>query len=96
MLRMSMSTPCSIQGHLKLIRDPLYYGLGFYTDVDGVEWDVYGVFGGGFTKDGKSFIQARPVDNHVIYDTSTDVGCQGYSACWKPYTFEVVKDGKVN
>ena len=74
---------------LKLKRNPLMHGLGYYEDQDGKQWDVRCVIGASFTKDNKPYINARPVDNSPYYSTGND-GHQHGSHTWKPYYFEVI------
>ena len=66
---------------LKLTRNPSYYGLGHYTDVDGVIWDVHSIFG--------NVLNARPVDNSPYYSTANDGHSFGNHE-WIPYFYEVI------
>lgn len=81
MFNLTYSTPCKIQGHLKLKRSPMYYGVGIYEDIHGTRWDVWGVI--------NDIVLARPVDGCSRYSTSFD--SNGYSISWKPYTYEPMK-----
>ncbi len=75
---------------LKLKANPLMHGLGHYEDQEGKQWDVRCVIGGAFTKDGKPYINARPVDvNNPYYSTGTDGHQHGFHT-WKPYYFEII------
>lgn len=75
---------------LKLKRNPLMHGLGYYEDQDGKQWDVRCVIGASFTKENKPYINARQVDiNNPFYSTATNghqYGCHE----WNPYYFEVI------
>lgn len=87
MFRLSYSRPCEIQGTLKLKKDPAYYGLGYYEDIDGVEWDVHSVR----MKNGQTFVNACPVKQLHPYltDTSGDIPCN-YEQSWLPYRVQVI------
>ena len=65
--------------------NPFWQGLGTYTDIRGRRWDVHGVIGVGE----KPYIQARPIDDHVMYRTDYASCFQGYSAKWIPYYVEL-------
>ncbi len=81
MFNLTYTTPCEIQGHLKFKKSPMYYGVGIYEDVNGTRWDVWGVI--------RDIVLARPVDGCSRYSTS--INSNGYSICWKPYTYEPMK-----
>ena len=76
---------------LQLTRDPLYYGLGYYKDVNGVTWDVHCVFGGCSSPSGKPYVCARPVCDIPYYSTATGSHSYGIHK-WLPYYFEIVKE----
>jgi hypothetical protein len=76
---------------LKLTSDPLYYGLGYYKDVDGNTWDVVCVVGGMHTPTGRPYINARLVTDCAYYSTATYSNQNGLHQ-WKPYFFEVIKE----
>ena len=82
MLKITYSTPCNIQGHIKFKKCPAYYGIGFYDDIDNTRWDVYAIIGG--------VVLARPVDDNPMYSTA---GIFDYVATWKPYTYEPLTRG---
>jgi len=64
--------------------DPRRRGLGHYTDVDGVVWDVHAIMG--------EHINARKVAHHPrYYGTATGDNSNG-SHTWAPYKVEVVQD----
>jgi len=85
MHNLSWSTPYEEEVKtITLKRDPFYYGLGNYEDIDGTLWDVHAVLGFG----NRPYIQARPVDDHYLYDTSR-FG-EGYSCSWQPYFVKMV------
>jgi len=65
------------------------HGLGYYEDQDGKQWDVRCVIGADFSKTGKPYINARPVDNSAYYSTATDSNQNGCHS-WKPYYFKVI------
>jgi hypothetical protein len=70
--------------HLKLKRDPSYYGIGHYRDDKNILWDVWGII--------HKTIYARPVDNSSLYRTDSDSIYEGYNLTYLPYTFSVIKD----
>lgn len=80
---------------LKLKRDPMCGGLGYYEDINGVTWDVTCIIGGAYTESGKPYINARPVDGSPYYSTSVSGHSNGFHR-WKPYYFEVVKETVLN
>jgi hypothetical protein len=69
--------------------NPIWQGLGWYIDVDGVKWDIRGVLGGE-----RPYVWARPVDNLPIYRTDIESFGMGYSATWLPYYVEIVRNVK--
>ena len=87
MFSASWTQRSEIKGHLKLTRDPFWYGLGIYEDEHGNSWDVRGVIGCGKPR----YVQARLVAAHPnYYGThlgSSSNGCH----CWEPYTVEAPK-----
>lgn len=66
---------------MTLTKDPFWYGLGHYKDSNGNLWDVRSTV----STNKVSYINARPVDSHIIYDTSCSSGMQSYSCSWAPY-----------
>lgn len=77
---------------LKLKKDPTYYGLGYYEDVDGNIWDVRCAFG----NNGKPIVNAAPIDHcSPLYSTAidgiNDSGFQTYT--FLPFYLEVINDG---
>jgi hypothetical protein len=75
---------------LKLKQNPFYFGLGYYEDVDGVRWDIVGVFGAGAIGNEKPFVQARPVNDRMpYYSTATGSHSNGFHQ-WIPFYFEIV------
>lgn len=59
MLSASWTSPAPIEGTLFLTRDPKFFGLGVYEDVDGKRWDVRMI-----TSD---YICAREIARHPSY-----------------------------
>ena len=87
MLNAYWTSKAEIKGHLKLKKDPFWYGLGIYEDTSGVRWDVRGVIGCGKPP----YVQARPVDNYPnYYGTHNGSSSNGFHY-WEPYTVEVNK-----
>ena len=87
----------AIRGEIKTLRfkkdnDPVWHGLGVYTDVDGNQWDVHGIF---CNKDGK-FIQARPYSSYDFRYSTASFGFNGpepgglVTTTWIPYRVELV------
>ena len=75
---------------LKLTRDPMRHGLGHYTDTDGNVWDVYAIYGKGYTGHDRNYITARQVGHHPdYYGTHQGASSDGFHT-WKPYYYEVV------
>lgn len=72
---------------LRLRRDPWKCGIGIYEDVDGIRWDVHGLFTGSKGK----MIWARRVDDAPSYYSTATDACSGGFHRWIPYTFEVVE-----
>lgn len=64
---------------LILKRDPFYYGLGIYEDINDIKWDIHGCIG---CVD-RPYVWARQLDDHYIYDTSKMI--ESYHCKWKPY-----------
>ncbi|MDB4278106.1 hypothetical protein N9917_00600 [Deltaproteobacteria bacterium] len=102
MFSASWDTP--YKGEIKTLRfhkNPIRHGLGHYTDVDGVQWDVYAI-----KHDGKqNYINARRIDQHQGYSdyntgpstwpTGTASGGNGHGEMihtWIPYYVEVVDE----
>lgn len=73
------------QGPVETLRftvDPRRKGLGIYTDVDGVRWDVHAIIG--------EHINARRIDQHPrYYGTATGDNSNGFHQ-WPPYKVEVI------
>jgi hypothetical protein len=91
MFQASWTTPRdSFAGTLRFTVDPRRRGLGQYTDVEGVQWDIRGIIG--------KYVQARRVGRHPNYystATSTSFGSstsQGGANIhtWEPYEVEIV------
>jgi hypothetical protein len=77
-------------GLLKLTKHPLMHGLGIYTDVDGVEWDIHCIVGAALSASGKMYVTARKKsENPNYYSTATDSDQCGFHK-WLPYYFEVI------
>lgn len=66
--------------------NPRWHGMGWYTDVNGVKWDVNGVF----SDKNKLRVWARPIDNLPIYKTDSESFGMGYCATWLTYKVEIV------
>jgi hypothetical protein len=83
MFHLSYTSPH--EGPVETLRfhvDPRRRGLGIYTDVDGVQWDVYAIMG--------QHINARKVSEHPrYYGTAIGDNSNG-SHVWPPYKVEVV------
>lgn len=75
---------------LKLTQDPKMYGLGTYTDIDGIQWDVRCYIGAPYSETGIPYINARQITNIPYYSTGTDGHSYG-SHEWLPYYYEVIK-----
>ena len=83
MFQASWTTPRdTFAGTLRFEVDPRRHGLGHYTDVDGVQWDVRGIHG--------KYIQARRVGHHPDYYSTASSSNQGGSHTWEPYEVEIV------
>ena len=80
-----LSYTASHQGPIETLRfheDPRRRGLGIYTDVDGVRWDVHAIRG--------EHVNARRIDHHPsYYGTATGDNSNGFHT-WPPYTVEIV------
>ena len=76
---------------LILKKNPLYYGLGNYEDINGIVWDVMCVFGAGVCGGDKPVINARPVTDIPYYSTATYANRNGLHE-WLPYYFEIQKN----
>jgi hypothetical protein len=59
------------------------HGLGYYKDIDGVNWDVNMVVGGK-----NPYVCARVVQGSY-YSTTGDPGSMGGNHTWLPYSFTV-------
>ena len=68
--------------HIVFKRDPSYYGVGTYKDIEDRLWDVWGII--------RDIVLARLVDDSGKYSTSSD--CRGYSIRYLPYTYSTEKD----
>lgn len=88
MFYMTYSSPREIQGVLKLRKNPFYYGLGHYRDVDNNVWDIHAIRGDSKTP----YVNARLVSNHPSY-YGTGSNDHGYGHhTWEPFLIEVVED----
>ncbi len=88
MFRSSWMSPAKVEGTLRLKKQP--GGMGHYKDVDGVTWDIRGVFWSG--KSG--YVQARKIsDSSGYYSTAVFSSCVGFHT-WKSYYVEVVKEDR--
>jgi len=72
---------------LRLHKDPWKCGIGHYTDVDGVRWDVYGLHNGG---SGRTVMARRINDAPGYYSTETNADMSGFHR-WIPYKVEVIE-----
>ena len=89
MIRLEYST--EYKGKIETLTfklDPTYYGIGQYTDINDVRWDIHAVKWDG----NKKIVWARVVDNLPIYRTDEFACFQGYSASWKPYFVKIEKE----
>jgi hypothetical protein len=64
--------------------NPVMSGSGWYTDVNGIRWDVWGAISG----NGISMIWARMIDELPLYSTQPSFWIN-YSASWDPYYLEI-------
>lgn len=82
MFRLSYDSPCEIQGTIVMEKYP--QRLGRHTDVNGVEWDIHGIFG-------HDFVQACPYSAlaPALTSTATDSINWGYSQSWQPYKIAI-------
>ena len=87
MFRISYTSPCPVQGHIKFKKDPCYFGLGLYEDVEGRKWDIHAIYG-------KAFVCAIGYNNNLPY-FSTTPEIRSFSIRWLPFTYEVVKEKEV-
>lgn len=85
MFYMTWTAPAEVAGTLRLREDPRRRGLGVYEDVDGVRWDVVGIRG--------ELVNARRVDHHPSYYSTSTFASQGGFHRWEPYEVEVVPRG---
>ncbi len=80
MFRMDLLTPAKLEGVIFMDKKPM--SLGNHTDIEGVSWDIKGIFHG----EGKMFVCAcKQSELHpYFYDTSgQDFGY--VSQKWLPY-----------
>ena len=83
MFHATWTTPCdAFAGTLRFTVDPRRCGLGHYTDVDGVQWDIRGLIG--------EYIQARRVGYHPDYYSTASWSNQNGTHTWNPYKVEIV------
>ena len=76
---------------LKLTQNPFLRGLGTYTDVEGIQWDIKSMVGKSYSPSGKAYVNARRIsDNPSYYSTAADSSQNGHHE-WKPYYFEIIK-----
>lgn len=68
--------------HIEFKRNPGYYGIGNYQDINDVLWDVWGII--------EDRVIARPVDNSSLYRTDSSAIYEGYNIEYLPYTFSYV------
>jgi len=90
MFSLHYSSPCKIKGTIK-VKGPIVK-LGRITDINGICWDIHGIFGAGGAPNEKQWVWAVPYINlHPYYtDTSTrryDLVCQ----TWEPYYVEIAE-----
>ena len=85
-MKLSYSIPYnkSIQT-LSFNKDPFIYGLGLYTDVHGIVWDIICLIGGKHP-----YVNARTADHHVLHSTCSEY-CAQYSCTWEPYYVQVIE-----
>jgi len=83
MFNLSYMSPCETQGKIQLSKRPS--GLGRYTDVHGVEWDINGIVG--------NFVQACKLDDlHAYYSDTSATNAYGLvQQEWKPYEVEIIE-----
>ena len=95
---MHTSSPYEFQGTIKFKKMPS--ALGTYQDVDGVAWDIHGIFNG--PKYGP-WVQAKKMNELHSYFTDTSCGftsnggtgsdCSDFiTETWMPYKIEIVED----
>jgi hypothetical protein len=84
MISATWTTPCEIAGKLSLTRDPFRFGLGYYEDTEGKQWDIHSIWCIG----GVKWVNARLVAAHPnYYGTHMGSSCVGLHE-WKPYEVE--------
>lgn len=92
MFRLSYTTPCEIQGAIRVNKPVM--GLGYVTDVKGRKWDVHAIFGAGGVE--AQIVHACRVENLHPYFRSTSSSRFGLvQQTWKPYRIEVTDGGQV-
>ena len=72
---------------LRLTRNPFYYGIGFYTDTDGVEWDIPAMGNNGTVR----YVCARKVDHNMPYYSTCSWGNSYGNHQWIPYYVEIIE-----
>jgi hypothetical protein len=74
---------------LRLTRDPFYYGLGDYEDIDGVKWNVRCVIGIGE----RPYVNATRADNlHPYFGSTANEQFGLVTQSWEPYYVVVVDE----
>jgi|TARA_Y100000310_G_scaffold342450_1_gene445763 hypothetical protein len=86
MFNLSYTSPCEIQGVIKVFK-PIW-NLGDVTDVDGNEWNVRGII----NNEKGYFVQAVSKNQLHPYFCDTSGGdYMSVNQTWKPYKVEVIK-----
>ena len=86
MLYMSYTQKSKLKGTIKFSkdRDPMYFGLGIYTDIHGQKWDIKAIMRG--------YVCAVKKENlHPYYNDTSDFRTYGMvRQTWEPYQVEIV------
>ena len=67
---------------LRLKKDPFYYGLGHYEDIEGNTWDINAII--------NSKVCARLISGQSYYGTGTNDNSFGYHE-WIPFHVECLE-----
>lgn len=64
------------------------WGLGPFTDANGMKWDIHGIFG--YNKE--QWVQACPLSNlHPYYYNTSNQSYGFVQQTWEPYRVEIIK-----
>ena len=71
---------------LKLKKNPMKHGTGWYEDTDGVEWDINCIMS---DSEGRPYVNARRISaNNSYYSTASGASQDGHHE-WIAYYYEV-------